>query len=321
MWKMILVQTIYQMIVIFVIHYAGHKIWASSTDHQMSQIQTTAFNAYIFMQLFNQTNCRTPDSRLNIFEGILRNPFFFFVQAVTVTGQTLIVMFGGNAFQTARPTGSQWATSIVLGVLTLPLGAAVRCIPNKWFLKLTTPIRKLFHRRMRRKAAKERKKAARPPQPGLLSRAVSVIKRETKPPAGPIIPTNNDDIMPPPTAEELKLHRTASRTSLQRQEGEGEVSLSGLIAHARRGGLGGQPQESEKEGGLTKYVFEVHPDTAADDPIVLVDSTEEIQEGQYAPPPSQRADHLMYLGVGGSSGGSGGATEESRKVRRGSRAV
>ncbi|KPI40995.1 Calcium-transporting ATPase 2 [Cyphellophora attinorum] len=318
MWKMIVVQTVYQMIVIFVIHYAGDKLWAANTEHQASQIQTTAFNTYIFMQLFNQTNCRTPDSRLNIFEGIMRNPFFFFVQAVTVTGQTLIVIFGGNAFQTARPTGSQWATSIVLGVLTLPLGVAVRCIPNKYFLKLTTPIRKLFHMRMRRKAAKERKKAARPPQPGLLSRAVSVIKRETKPPAGPIIPTNNDDIMPPPTAEELKLHRTASRTSLQRQQGEGEVSLSALIAFARDRNGQEQSKESEMAMGLRKYVFEVHPDTVVDDPIVLVDSKEEVEEGQYAPPPSQRADHLMYLGVGD---GSGGAAEECRKVRRGSRAV
>ncbi|ETN42746.1 calcium-translocating P-type ATPase, PMCA-type [Cyphellophora europaea CBS 101466] len=278
MWKMIIAQTLYQMGVIFVLHYAGRHFWASGTEHEQRQLQTTAFNTYIWLQLFNQWNSRMADSRFNIFEGMHRNPWFFFVQVVTVTGQTLIVMFGGNAFQTARPTGTQWAASIILGVLTLPLGALVRTFPDRWFLLAMTPVRKLFHLRMRRRAVKREKKAKSPPQPGFLSRAMSVIKRETKPPA-PIIPTNEDTI--PPTAEELKLHRTASRTSLQRQSAKGEIDLSKLIGAARQG-----KKLSEK------YVFEVHPGTAADDPLVLV-NVDKVKAMNT--PPSQDPDHLMYL--------------------------
>lgn len=313
MWKMIISQTIYQMLCIFVLHYAGHHIWSAATQRAADQIQTTAFNTYIFMQLFNQTNCRNPDSRLNVFEAVFKNPFFFFVQAVTVTGQVLIVMFGGNAFQTARPTASQWGTSIVLGFLTLPLGTLVRCVPNKYFLVLTTPIRKLFAIRMRHRAAEREKKATQEPKPGMLRRAVSVIKRETKPPPGPIIPTNEDTLLAP-TAEELKLHRTASRTSLQRQNANAEIDLGKLIAEARARNAGGFGQHAEKDEGVQeenkgfKYVFEVHPDTAADDPLVLVNVG--MAEAELRPPPSQDPDHMVYLG-----------TLKEEAGRRGSRAV
>jgi P-type Ca2+ transporter type 2C len=291
MWKMIICQTLYQMTAIFILHYAGRHFWASSTEHQREQIQTTAFNSYIFLQLFNQTNCRTADSRLNIFEGITRNPWFFFVQIVTVTGQVLIVMFGSTAFQVARPTSTQWATSVVIGFLTLPLGALIRCIPDRWFLLATTPIRALFHRRLKRRAAKREKKARSPPSPTLLRRAMSSIKRETKPPGHPehFIPTTND-ARPPPSAEELKLHRTASRSSLQRQHAVGEIDLSRLIAAAKVGA------SLDDNASKSKYTFEIHELTAPDDPIVLVDVDDKAPSGLTVPPPSQNPDHLMYLG-------------------------
>ena len=313
MWKMILIQTVYQMAAIFVLHYAGPSIWASATEHEANQIQTTAFNTYIFMQLFNQTNCRTPDSRLNVFEGIISNPFFFFVQAVTVTGQVLIVMFGGTAFQTARPTGSQWGTSVILGILTLPLGTLVRCIPNKYFLKLTTPIRKLFNMRMRKRESKREAKRQRiatgePPKPGFLKRAISVIKHETKPPNEHFIPTNEDMMgKPPVTEEDLKLHRTGSRTSLQRQNAVGEINLGQLIAEARQRNMATVPGSASTG---KKYTFEVHPETAADDPVILASVS--ASDG-LKPPPSQDPDHLLWLGLAGSV--------ESTKIRRGSRAV
>lgn len=295
MWKMVIAQTLYQMAVIFVLHYAGGSIWTNDTDSQQRRIQTTAFNTYIFMQLFNQWNCRTPDERFNIFEGMHRNPWFFFVQAVTVSGQTLIVMFGGNAFQTERPSGAQWATSVILGILTLPIGALVRLFPNRWFLLTMTPIRKLFHIRMRRRAVKREKKAKSPPQPGFLQRAVSVIKRETVPPKGGLIPTNEDSI--PPTEDELRLHRTASRTSLQRQSGENQIDLPRLIGAARKG-----------ERLNDKFVFEVHPSTAPDDPLVLV-NVDKVKAMNT--PPSQDPDHLMYLS----------SYDDDSVMRQGSRSV
>jgi hypothetical protein len=78
----------------------------------------------------------------------------------------------------------------------------------------------------------------------------------------------------------LRLHRTASRSSLQRQNAVGEIDLSRLIAAAKVGTVLDET-----------YLFEIHEQTAADDPIVLVDVD------RVTVPPSQNPDHLMYLGI------------------------
>lgn len=51
-WKMIIGQSIYQLAVVFVLNYAGpSRFWA---DASQKQVQTVVFNAYMFIQLFNQ---------------------------------------------------------------------------------------------------------------------------------------------------------------------------------------------------------------------------------------------------------------------------
>lgn len=47
-----------------------------------------------------------------------------------VGGQTLIVFVGGAAFSVTRIPGKYWATSIVIGALSLPIGVIIRLIPN-----------------------------------------------------------------------------------------------------------------------------------------------------------------------------------------------
>ena len=52
MWKMIMGQSIYQLAVVFTLHYAGPSyFWPDATAEQ---VQTIVFNAYMFIQLFNQ---------------------------------------------------------------------------------------------------------------------------------------------------------------------------------------------------------------------------------------------------------------------------
>jgi len=52
MWKMIIGQAIYQLIVIFTLHYVGVGFFTTKTDGY--QHQAFVFNTYIFMQVFNQ---------------------------------------------------------------------------------------------------------------------------------------------------------------------------------------------------------------------------------------------------------------------------
>lgn len=73
---------------------------------------------------------RQYDDTFNIFEGVFRNYLFLTVSALMIALQILIMFVGGQAFSIVRLTGPQWAISLVLGLLTLAIGALTRCIPN-----------------------------------------------------------------------------------------------------------------------------------------------------------------------------------------------
>lgn len=84
MYKMILMQSVYQITVILIFHFLGVKILGFEDTAKNDAIVTTlVFNAFVFAQIFNSVNCRRLDSRLNIFEGIHRNWYFI---AITLIG-------------------------------------------------------------------------------------------------------------------------------------------------------------------------------------------------------------------------------------------
>lgn len=73
MWKMILGQAIYQLAVMFTLHYAGDQLFHPTTTAEREALQTMIFNIYVWMQFFNQHNCRRVDNKLNIwYQGVLR---------------------------------------------------------------------------------------------------------------------------------------------------------------------------------------------------------------------------------------------------------
>ena len=43
----------------------------------------------------------------------------------------MIVFVGGAAFQVTEIGGREWAISLALGFVSIPLGALIRCIPNE----------------------------------------------------------------------------------------------------------------------------------------------------------------------------------------------
>lgn len=54
MWKMIIGQSIYQLIVTFVLNFAGKTIFNYSTPMEYEYLQTVVFNTFVWMQIFNQ---------------------------------------------------------------------------------------------------------------------------------------------------------------------------------------------------------------------------------------------------------------------------
>jgi Ca2+-transporting ATPase len=77
MYKMILMQSVYQVIVILLFHFRGVQILGfEDTAASQLDVKTLVFNAFVFAQIFNSINCRRLDSHLNIFENMTKNPFF-----------------------------------------------------------------------------------------------------------------------------------------------------------------------------------------------------------------------------------------------------
>jgi Ca2+-transporting ATPase len=126
MWKMIVGQSIFQLIVTFVLYFAG----PSWLKYDPVQQKTLVFNVFVWMQIFNAINSRRIDNSFNIFEGFWRNYLFMGIMLIMIGGQVLIVFVGGAAFVVKPLNGVQWGISIVLGLLSLPIGVLVRCVPD-----------------------------------------------------------------------------------------------------------------------------------------------------------------------------------------------
>ncbi|KAF9131216.1 hypothetical protein BGX30_013197 [Mortierella sp. GBA39] len=159
MWKMILGQSILQLVIVFVLEYAGMSILnynqvpgdvaaiinAATTEQakidiknaylgfREQEVSTMVFNTFVFLQIFNEVNCRRLDNRLNIFSGILKNTYFMVIFVIMVVFQVIIVEFGGAAFKTEKLDGPQWAICVVLGLLSLPVGVIIRLVPDELF--------------------------------------------------------------------------------------------------------------------------------------------------------------------------------------------
>jgi Ca2+-transporting ATPase len=86
MIRMILGQSIYQVIIILVFHFVGHQILGyDHTDKSNAIVTTLVFNTFVFAQIFNSVNCRRLDNKLNIFEGITRNRYFIVITLIGVS--------------------------------------------------------------------------------------------------------------------------------------------------------------------------------------------------------------------------------------------
>ncbi|KAI9497916.1 PMCA-type calcium-translocating P-type ATPase [Zychaea mexicana] len=127
MVKMILGQAVFQIAVNLVAVYAGPQIFGISDE---AVLRTMVFNIFVFLQVFNEINCRRIDGSLNVFKNITHDWIFVAVQAAVVVCQVIIVTFGGLAFSTVSLTAEQWLITVGIGALSLPVGVIIRLIPD-----------------------------------------------------------------------------------------------------------------------------------------------------------------------------------------------
>jgi P-type Ca2+ transporter type 2C len=54
MWKMIIGQAIFQLVVTFILNFGGETIFSYHSDHEKDQLRTLVFNTFVWMQIFNE---------------------------------------------------------------------------------------------------------------------------------------------------------------------------------------------------------------------------------------------------------------------------
>ncbi|KAK1714914.1 calcium-translocating P-type ATPase [Colletotrichum acutatum] len=148
MWKMIIGQAIFQLIITLTLYFAGPEIlnYDRNSEDQMLQLDTVIFNTFVWMQIFNEFNNRRLDNKFNVLEGVHRNQFFIFINLLMVGLQVGIVFIGGRVFEIKEGglNGTQWAISVVIALMSLPWGVLVRIFPDVWFERVAIFVGKPF---------------------------------------------------------------------------------------------------------------------------------------------------------------------------------
>lgn len=152
MWKMIIGQSINQLVITFTLHFAGAKLFFGDgplSNHQNKQLDAMTFNTFVWLQIWKLVVTRKLDEadevttvrgritreNLDFFQHLFRNWYFLGITLIIIGVQVLIMFVGGAAFTIARQTPAMWATAILCGLVSLPVGLVIRIIPNVWVVK------------------------------------------------------------------------------------------------------------------------------------------------------------------------------------------
>eukprot|EP00581_Thalassiosira_minuscula_P007824 CAMPEP_0183703132 /NCGR_PEP_ID=MMETSP0737-20130205/988_1 /TAXON_ID=385413 /ORGANISM="Thalassiosira miniscula, Strain CCMP1093" /LENGTH=1169 /DNA_ID=CAMNT_0025929841 /DNA_START=195 /DNA_END=3701 /DNA_ORIENTATION=- len=108
MWGNMLGQASYQLVVIMFLLFAGPRVFGfppgDVVERELGKNSvhyTFIFNAFVWMQLFNEVNSRSLEGEFNVFRGINRNPLFCGILLTTAVLQVIMVEFGGKAMHVA----------------------------------------------------------------------------------------------------------------------------------------------------------------------------------------------------------------------------
>jgi P-type Ca2+ transporter type 2C len=79
-------------------------------------------------QVFNEVNSREME-KINVFAGIFNSWIFSAVAGATAAFQVIIVELLGPFARTVHLSGRLWLVSILIGSVSLVVGAILKCIP------------------------------------------------------------------------------------------------------------------------------------------------------------------------------------------------
>nr|KYP67978.1 Putative calcium-transporting ATPase 11, plasma membrane-type [Cajanus cajan] len=128
MWRNIIGQSIYQIIVLLVLKFRGEQILKLNGPDATIVLNTVIFNTFVFCQVFNEINSRDME-KINVFQGMFSSWVFMMVMAATICFQTIIVEFLGTFAQTVPLSWKLWLVCILIGAVSLVVAVVLKCIP------------------------------------------------------------------------------------------------------------------------------------------------------------------------------------------------
>ncbi|KAL0354392.1 UNVERIFIED_CONTAM: Calcium-transporting ATPase 9, plasma membrane-type [Sesamum radiatum] len=141
MWRNLIVQAVYQIAVLLVLHFCGISLLKLEKDekaHAYMVKNTVVFNAFVFCQIFNEFNARKPEE-MNVFSGVTKNRLFVGIVGATCVLQIIIINFLGKFTSTVRLNFQLWVVCVFIGIISWPLAVVGKFIPVP-----KTPLGKVF---------------------------------------------------------------------------------------------------------------------------------------------------------------------------------
>uniref|UniRef100_A0ACD5XFI1 Uncharacterized protein n=1 Tax=Avena sativa TaxID=4498 RepID=A0ACD5XFI1_AVESA len=126
MWRNIAGQSIYQLAVLGTLLFKGDSLLQMNSDNEL--LNTFVFNTFVFCQVFNEVNSREME-KINVFSGMFSSWVFSAVVAATVGFQVILVELLGTFAGTVHLSGWLWLMSVLIGSISLIVGAFLKCIP------------------------------------------------------------------------------------------------------------------------------------------------------------------------------------------------
>lgn len=112
------------------------------TSYHGSQAKRTLFtyifNTFVFLQLFNEINCRKVGAReFNVFSAPFHNAYFLIVLGGTAAAQVCLVQFCPSLCSVTSLSRGEWGACLVIGATPLLAGLILKLTPETWPQKIT----------------------------------------------------------------------------------------------------------------------------------------------------------------------------------------
>lgn len=145
MWRNILSQALFQIVILSFVLFLGPEIFnleyssidMGIWDEKKGVHYTIFFQIFVFLQVFNEINCRKlKKTEYNVFEGFFNNWLFIIIELGTIIVQIFLVEFGGGFIKVSPLSWSQHLICLAVGSFSIVTGVLIKLLPDALFNKI-----------------------------------------------------------------------------------------------------------------------------------------------------------------------------------------